>query len=135
MRKLLLPRLLRLLLLPLLRLLLLPLVLLQLLRIPLLLLLLLLRLPLLLVQQRLPLLLPLLPLPLLQLSRLTVGETDRLIYLCLVDLARPAYIGLQPGYIGLQPGRSRTWGCSVCAHRPLLHRPRTACFGRALPRA
>ena len=74
---------------------------------PLLLLVLLLRLPLLLVQQRLLLLLPLLPLPLLQLGRLTVGESDSLVQLRLVDLARPGYVGLQPGHMGLQPGRTQ----------------------------
>jgi hypothetical protein len=66
---------------------------------PLLLLIRLLRLLLLLVQQCLPLLLQAaacmllpLPLPLLPpLGRLTVEETDRLVYLRLVDLARPGY--------------------------------------------
>ena len=65
---------------------------------PLLLLIRLLRLLLLLVQQCLPLLLQaaacmlLLPLPLLPpFGRLTVEETDRLVYLRLVDLARPGY--------------------------------------------
>ena len=91
----------------LLRSLLLLLLLLLLLPLPLLLLVLLLRLPLLLVQQRLLLLLPLLPLPLLQLGRLTVGESDSLVQLRLVDLARPGYVGLQPGHMGLQPGRTQ----------------------------
>ena len=91
----------------LLRRLLLLLLLLLLLPLPLLLLVLLLRLPLLLVQQRLLLLLPLLPLPLLQLGRLTVGESDSLVQLRLVDLARPGYVGLQPGHMGLQPGRTQ----------------------------
>ena len=36
-------------------------------------------------------------LPLLQLGRLMVEVTNNLVYLRLVDLARPGYVGLQPG--------------------------------------